>query len=107
MQISSAMLISDWLVYGLLFIGIICFLWMRRQPHLREPWRQVLQHRMGMIALVILFFYVMVGLLDSIHLQITYNDTKGQHASSQVKSVFDIIVSPLGQKDENTYSKPF
>ncbi len=107
MQIQSAMLISDWLVYGLLLIAIICFFWMRRKVHLRDSWRQVMQSRIGMIALVILSFYVAIGLLDSIHLRITHYNAQGQQISSSIKSGFDILVSPLGSEDEKTYSAPF
>lgn len=107
MQIQSAMLITDWLIWGLFIGGVLSFFIMRRQPHLREPWRQVVHKKLGMIALVILIFYSAIGLLDSIHLRVIKTKVNGQQSSSQVKSLFDILISPLGQEDEKTYSAPF
>lgn len=107
MQIQLAMLWSDWLIYFLVAIGIVCFIGMRRQPHLREPWRQVLHQRLGMIALVVLSFYVMIGLLDSIHLRITQRDSQQRITHTQVKSVLDILIQPLGEQSEKSYSSPF
>jgi peptide/nickel transport system permease protein len=106
MHIQTALLISDWLVYLLFFGGILSFFWIRRKPHLREPWRQVSHSRLGMAALVILLFYVVIALLDSIHLQITEKNVQGQ-ISVAIKSVFDLMVSPLGENTEQTYSAPF
>ncbi len=107
MKIESAMLISDWLVYGLFVIAIICGFWMRKQAHLREPWSQVLHHKLGMVALVILLFFVGIGLLDSIHLRITKTNPVTAQINTQVKSVLDLLISPLGQQNEKTYSAPF
>ncbi len=106
-HIHSAMLVSDWIVYGLLVLAIGFAIWIYRQPHYREPWRQVFQKRLGMIALVFLIFYAAIGLLDSIHLRIEKQNTNGQVVSSQVYSVFDLLIAPIGQEEEKTYSAPF
>lgn len=107
MTIHLAMLPSDWLLYAL-FIGIaIIFFHFRHSPAFTDPWRHVLNNRLGMIALVILFFYIVIGLLDSIHLQISQVDAKTGHYNSRVASVLDLMLSPLGQQDELTYSAPF
>lgn len=102
-----SMLISDWLIYGLLALAIIVFFYMRRHPHLREPWAQVLQKRLGMVALVVLLFYVAVGLLDSIHIQVVHKDGSKNYKSTKAVSVLDMMLSPLGDNNEKTYSAPF
>lgn len=95
----------------LLVIGIICFLiWTYKHEHLRTALRQVLRRRIGMVALVILLTYVVIGLLDSIHFQIVLpQDHKESQTyySLNVKSLLDVLVAPLGQNDEQTYSAPF
>ncbi len=106
-HIQLSMLLSDWLIWVLFFIIAIAAIWMRSQPHLREPWRQVLRNRIGMIAFIFLGFYVSIGLLDSIHLSIIKTNQQQQIVSTKVKTVFDLIISPLGQEDEKTYSAPF
>lgn len=96
-HIRLAMLLSDWIVWSLVFIGFIFFMIARQNPRYRESFRYVLGQKLGMIALVILSFYVVIGLMDSIHLRI----------QNQTKSVLDLVLSPLGQNDEKTYSAPF
>src|SRR6056297_3415286 len=105
MQVQLAMLVSDWMIYALFFLAVMGVIYMRRYPHLREPWRYVARRRLAMIAMVILSFYIIVGLLDSIHLRITYPPQ--QHMVTRIQSVLDLIVSPLGDNDEQTYSAPF
>ncbi len=91
------LLLSDWIVWILVLIAIIFFTIVRNNPRYREPMRFILSRKLGMIALVILSFYVVTGLMDSIHLRI----------NQQTKSVLDLVLSPLGQNDEKTYSAPF
>ncbi len=105
--IQSAMLWSDWIIYALFIIAIICFFWMRRQVHLREPWLRVAHRRLSMVALVILLFFVGAGLLDSIHLRITTYNNAGKIEKTHIKSLFDTLISPLGQQEERSYSAPF
>jgi peptide/nickel transport system permease protein len=103
-HVHLAMLVSDWLIYGLLALGVVAFFYMRKQPHLREPWRRVAKNKLGMMAFVVLSCYVMVGLVDSIHVRI--EGTQNQYSVTKTKSLLDIILSPLVIKDEKTYSSP-
>ncbi len=105
MQIHLEMLLSDWLIYGLLIIAIIALFYIRRRPHLREPLRQLFQRGLAMTALVVLVFYVVIGLLDSVHFEVTQKIDG--HTKTEMKSLLDLIVSPLGEQDEKTYSAPF
>ena len=107
MIIRSGMLLSDWIIYGLFFAAVGYFMWARKQPQLRNAWSKVLVKPIGMVTLVILGFYVLIGLLDSIHLRVDYLNSKGQITSVQTKTVLDFIVSPLGDHDEVSYSAPF
>jgi len=107
MKIQSAMLMSDWLMWSLACIVFIAFLIMRKKPHLAEPWRQITKRKLGMIALVILCFYIAVGLLDCIHFQITTTQKHTQQTSLQVKSVLDLLLGSISTEHEKTYSEPF
>jgi peptide/nickel transport system permease protein len=93
---------TDALLYLLVVAIVFLILWGRRYQHWRMSWRQVFKNRLGMIALIILLIYVSIGLLDSIH----FENTKTV-SSSQVISLFDRIIHPLGDQDEVTYSAPF
>ncbi len=106
MKIHLAMLVTDWLIYALLVIAIVAAFYVRRRPHLREPWRRLMQQKTAMVAMVILFFYAFIGLVDSVHFEVTRKVDK-DYTSTQIESLFDIIVGPLAQNDEKTYSAPF
>lgn len=106
-QIHSAMLISDWLVWGLFFLVLVAGFYMHRQPHLREPWQQVLRRSSSMVVFVILIAYAGIGLLDSIHLRINTLDPITKYQTSRTVSVLDLLVHPLDEQNEQTYSAPF
>ena len=103
MQIHNAMLLTDWLIWGLALLLVVAAIWMHRKEHLRAPWRKVLHGKLSMVAMVVLLTFSIIGLLDSIHLHI--DNVKAN--TSQTVTILDLIVSPLGQQDEKTYSAPF
>jgi len=105
MTLRLDMLISDWLIYGLFFIAVMVFWYAAKQPHWREPWQRVLKSRIAMVSIVMLGFYIVTGLLDSIHFQVTIVQQGQQQV--RLKSLFDLILWPLHHIDERTYSAPF
>jgi peptide/nickel transport system permease protein len=102
--------ITDGLIFFLIFmVGL--FIWYARQhEHLRAPWRQVSSNSLAMVAMVVLFFYVAIGLLDSIHFHPRLDDnhqfSKEIRYSTEILSVFDLLVNRLRKNDERTYSAP-
>lgn len=97
------MLTTDWILWVLFFLAILYGFWAHHQRHLREAWRYVFTRPLGMMAMIILSFYIAIGLLDSIHFQIT----KPSPGETYTITVLDLIVDPLGQEQEKTYSAPF
>ncbi len=107
MQIHLDMLPTDWFVWALFFgmliyIGVVC-----RRRHLREAWRYVLTQPLGMMAIIILACYSVIGLVDSIHVNVTTPQSESRDSTAITKSVLDILIAPLGQQQEKTYSAPF
>lgn len=101
---------TDILLYVLVIAVVLFGIQARQKEHLRAPWRHVLQRPLAMSALVILGFYVAVGLLDSIHFREALEQQEGQtevHYSGEVVSLFDKLVWPLKVQQEKTYSAPF
>ncbi len=88
------------LVGGAIWFGVYA----SRREHLRAPWRQVVRSRIGISTLTILAFYIIVGLLDSVHFHPRAEDGNGQ--SGEVVSLLDEILSPLRERQEKTYSAP-
>ena len=100
---------TDALVFALVVAIVFYFLHVRRQPHLRAPWRRVTRSVQGMSALVILAVFVGVGLLDSLHYRRALDRQPGKEVaySTEVISVFDAVAEPLRAHREKTYSAPF
>ena len=107
--------ITDALVL-LLLIMVFSFVWYARgQEHLRAPWRIVARNSMAMASAVILFFYLLIGLTDSIHFHPRLESVDDQEVqvskeiiySTEVLSLLDVAITHLRTQDEKTYSSPF
>lgn len=79
-----------------------------RRPYMLEPWRRLARSRSAMVSATIIFFYVAVAVLDSLHFKPRL-EGEGDRAvySNEILSVFDLLVSPLRENEEKTYSRPF
>ncbi len=101
--------ITDGLILLLLTMLFIFVCYAQRQEHLRAPWRIVARNPMAMASAVILFFYLLIGLIDSIHFHPNLqriNDQEKQY-STEILSLLDVAVTHLRERDEKTYSAPF
>ena len=99
---------TDALIFALL-AGVLVLVWfIRRQEHLRAPWRAVAQRPMAMGAALVLSVFVVIGLLDSLHYREKLSDSPADkpHYSVDVLSVFDRLVGDLRTQQEKTYSEP-
>lgn len=99
---------TDALIFVLL-AGVLVLIWfIRRQEHLRAPWRAVAQRPMAMGAALVLSVFVVIGLLDSLHYRQKLPDSPADqpHYSVDVLSVFDALVGDLRTQQEKTYSEP-
>ncbi len=98
---------TDALVFLLLVFSLVFAVYASRREHLRAPWRRVARSGVGMGTLVVLAFYLLVGLLDSIHFHPSTIVTEGEKSqSAEVISLFDWMVTPLRVRQEKTYSAP-
>lgn len=109
MSFQPVVLWTDALIFLLMAITIAFFVYARRYPHMLSPWRRVLQSKTALSALVVLSFYVVIGLLDSLHYH-PKADVKEDGSvvySTQVLSLFDYLSTDLRERQEKTYSAPF
>ncbi|MCB1790394.1 MAG: ABC transporter permease [Gammaproteobacteria bacterium] len=109
MSFQPVILWTDALVYLLVFLLAITVWHTRRHQHLLMPWRRVAQSRIGQATMVILAFYVIVGLLDTLHFNPRSGEDEQGRAvySTEVLSALDVIAGPLRTQREKTYSAPF
>ena len=102
-------LTTDALFFVLLTTATSYTVYAARREHLAAPWRQVARQPLGMAAAVVLATFVLVALLDSCHFHPRLDASPGARSanSSEINSVLDLIVAPLKQNVEKTYSAPF
>ena len=108
MNFQLVMLGTDKLIFLLLAVAIAGAWLIRQRPHLLLPWQRLFKSRVGMVSLLILSLFVVIGLLDSIHYRVALpetNNSKTRYAA-EVLSVFDALVNDLRTKTEKTYSAP-
>ncbi|WP_277288781.1 ABC transporter permease [Thalassolituus oleivorans] len=110
---------SDILIFILLFSLIAFFINLSRNPVARARWRHVFTTRIGSGAFIVIVFYVLIAVLDSLHFRTALPPVEGGdgavaqeadgtvHYSQDVRSVLDIILHDLDSQDEKTYSAPF
>jgi len=103
---------SDLLIYTLI-ASVGLFLWqLRKNPQAKKRWSGVFASKVGMASFIVILFYILISLLDSLHYREPLPQLNGVEQqevaySSEVKSVLDIVLSPLHSSNESTYSAPF
>lgn len=128
-------LTTDALIFLLIAVALGYGVYASQHEHLRAPWRSVARSRVGVAALVVIGFYVLIGLLDSMHFHpriepVATGESAGvpppeaaardgaegggaaesrvqARYSTQVLSVLDVILTGLRERQEKTFSAPF
>jgi len=103
-------LITDILIFSLVFLIIAFFVYASRKPHLRKPWGQVVRSKAGVISMMVLLVYISIAILDSMHFhpKVENNSVESEtQYSGEIQSVFDRIVFAIRNSTEKTYSAPF
>tara|TARA_Y100000741_G_C18256017_1_gene558983 strand:+ start:70 stop:1371 length:1302 start_codon:yes stop_codon:yes gene_type:complete len=81
----------------------------RKTPDIRETWSYVFKNKTGIISAIVLSFFMLTALLDSIHIKDKiYNEDRNEYVYSQeINSILDIILLPISKNTEKSYSSPF
>jgi len=75
-----------------------------KYEHTRNSVYKIFCQKVGLISFLVLFFYISIALLDSVHFQ---KKVSANRYSNKIYSVLDSILSPWDEVDEVTYSSPF
>ena len=94
---------TDALIFGLLSFVLFIAYYLHDKEHLKRPLASIKQSNMGMASLIVLLFFMAIGLLDSLHFK--QNGDTPTH--NDIISVLDYIATPLREHGEKTYSSPF
>ena len=102
-------LLTDIFFYIIFFCLIIYINYVRKTPDIRETWSYVFKNKTGIISAVVLSFFMLTALLDSIHIKDKiYNEDRNEYVYSQeINSILDIILLPISKNTEKSYSSPF
>ncbi len=105
---------TDILVWTLVLVLIGAVRSIRRSEQVRKQWFYILKSPVAMSAAIILSFYLLFALLDSVHFQYTQSETTTAEQSSMVAlhdqgvlSLLDVMLPHLRTQTERTYSAPF
>jgi peptide/nickel transport system permease protein len=99
---------TDAMIFVLLAAMLIGAWYIRQRPHLVLPWRRVTRSATGMVSLLVLSLFLLVGLLDTLHYRVALPDKSNGRIvySPEVLSAFDALASGLRARTEKTYSAP-
>ncbi len=102
-------LLTDIFFYIIFFSLIIYINYVRKTPDIRETWSYVFKNKTGIISAVVLSFFMLTALLDSIHVkEKIYNEDRNEYVYAQeINSILDIILLPISKNSEKSYSSPF
>ena len=102
-------LLTDIFFYIIFFSLILYIYYVKKTPDLKQTWQHVFRNKTGIISVVVLSFFMITALLDSIHIKDkVYNEDKEEYIYSQeIKSILDIILLPIHKNTEKSYSSPF
>jgi len=92
---------TDALIYILVLASLLAGFYICRKPHFKRPLKKISASKTGMISLLFLMFFILIGLLDSVH----FKETEGN--SHEIISLLDYWAKPLRTQSEKTYSAPF
>lgn len=95
------MLWTDVLIFFLLLASTSIAYYLHDKEHIQRPLNKIARSNVGMVSLVVLLFFLFIGLLDSIHFK------SKQDSSNEIISLLDYIATPLREHNEKTYSAPF
>jgi peptide/nickel transport system permease protein len=108
MPFKPIILWTDALIDLLLLAGLAFGWTVRKREHLLVPWRRVAQNVSGMISMVILAAFLLIGLLDSVHYRpvLAARNSGEPVYGVEVLSLMDFLIAPLRRHVEKTYSAP-
>jgi peptide/nickel transport system permease protein len=101
-------LLTDIFVFAILLF-VIWYIWhVRSDRNLRANWRLAMKRPVAMVSSLVLGFFLVVALGDSIHFREALPSEPGQAVqySSEATSVLDKVLEPLANARERSYSEP-
>lgn len=90
-----------WVLFGLILMGVRQI---KKDPQKANQWRKVFESKTAMAAALVLAFYFVIALADSLHFKY---DQQENSVNRSMVSVLDMAFDHLTVNTERTYSAPF
>ncbi|KTD31504.1 ABC transporter permease [Legionella maceachernii] len=97
---------TDQCFLSVLLISLIISLISLRKRHIRRAFQRILHRPLAVSAGIVLLFFLIIGIMDSIHLTSRAIDENTELSTIQNNSILDRLLAPLGSTYEKTYSAP-
>ena len=95
----------------ILIAALITWGWVvSRSPQVKKIWHTIFKSSIAMASSIVLLFYLIFTLLDSVHLRFsvdTNTDTQGVQYQGEMVSLLDLMFTHSIENTERTYSAPF
>jgi len=102
-------LLTDLFVWAIVLF-VLWYIWrVRSDRNLRGNWKLAMRRPVAMVSSMILGFFMLIALADSIHFREALEPTAGSTAtqfSSEATSALDSVLRPLATARERSYSEP-
>jgi peptide/nickel transport system permease protein len=95
------------LVWALVILFVLLGWRMGRSVRIRQTWQQIFQSKVAMASAVVLLFYLLFALLDSVHFRVNSADATRGLTEGEIVSVLDLGMLHRKHYSERTYSAPF
>lgn len=101
-------LITDLFIFGVLFSALFYSWRIRNDRHLVANWRLAFKRPAAMASGLVLLFFVLIAVLDSVHYRPPLAAQEGQQTryATEAVSVLDAFLAPLSKARERSYSAP-
>ena len=97
---------TDQCFLSMLIVGFLLLVNGLRKVPARRAMRRLLEQPLALCSGIVLLFFLIIGALDSLHMKADINVKNPEASVSDIVSVLDNILAPLGQMYEKTYSAP-
>lgn len=92
---------TDALIFILVTVLFISGIYLGRKPQMQRPIGKITKSKSGMSSLTVLLFFVLIGLMDSVHFKSEESQTH------EIISLFDYWATPIRINTEKSFSAPF
>ena len=105
-------LLIDVFLYALLVCVALYVVYVLKTPPLKDSWARAFKRPISVASSMVLLSFLTVALMDSIHVRVLPQDPgltpapSAKAPSAEPQSVLDLLLQPLAQARERSYSAP-